>query len=314
MTRAARFLSLLLPLLSAGASARADLLYVLNSGDANVQVIDARTREEVNRIPVLREAHHLILTPDQRTLLVADSGGNEMLLIDPQTGQLQRRERVSNPYHLAFSPDARHLVVLSLRRDQVDIYDANMQLLARLRMPDKPSHLAFSPDSRIAYVTLQGSRAVAAISLETRQHLWTAEVGREPAGILWHRGRLIVGVMGTDHFAVLNPETRQVERTIPVGRGAHNLFLSPDGSTIWAMSRVESRIAQVDAETLEVRRVFDIPGGPDDITFDPEGRIYATLRWSARVAVLDPRSGDVQTFRVGRSPHGILYQVRRPTS
>lgn len=314
MTRTARFLAVLLPLLAAATAARADLLYVLNSGDANVQVLDARTREEVNRISVLREAHHLVLSPDRRTLLVADSGGNEILMLDPQTGQLQRRERVSNPYHLAFSPDARFLVVLSLRRDQVDIYDANMQLLQRLRMPDKPSHLAFSPDSRTVYVTLQGSRAVAAISLETRQHLWTAEVGREPAGIMWHRGRLIVGVMGTDHFAVLNPETRQVERTIQVGRGAHNLFLSPDGNTIWAMSRVESRIAEVDANTLDVRRVYDVPGGPDDATFGPDGRIYATLRWSARVAVLDPRNGEVQTFRVGRSPHGILYQVRRPTS
>lgn len=277
-------------------------------------VLDARTREEVSRIPVLREAHHLVLTPDRNTLLVADSGGNEILLLDPQTAQLRRRERISNPYHLDFSPDGRHLVVASLRRDQVDIYDPNLTLLARLRMPDKPSHIAFSPDSRMVYVTLQGSRSVAAISLETRQPVWTAEVGREPAGIVWHNGRLIVGVMGSDHFAVLNPETRQVERTIQVGRGAHTVFMGPDGRTLWATSRVDSRITAIDAETLAVRQVYEIPGGPDCITFDPEGRVWATLRWSARVALLDPRNGEVQTFRVGRSPHGILYQVRRPTS
>ncbi|HYF09013.1 MAG TPA: beta-propeller fold lactonase family protein [Acetobacteraceae bacterium] len=313
MPRSILCLVLLASLVLPGA-ARADLVYVLNSGDASVLVLDARTRDEVTRIPVLREAHHLVLTPDRRHLLIADSGGNEMLILDPQTAQVLRRERISNPYHLDFSPDGRHLVIASLRRDQVDIYDANLQLQARLRIPDKPSHIAFSPDSRMAYVTLQGSRSVVAISLETRQPVWTAEVGREPAGILWHRGRLIVGVMGSDHFAVLNPETRQVERTIAVGRGAHTIFASPDGRTLWATSRVDSRIAAIDPETLTVRQIHEVPGGPDCITFDREGRVWATLRWSARVAILDPRNGEVQTIRVGRSPHGILFQPRTPGS
>ena len=314
MLRLPARLLILAALLAPHAAARADLLYVLNSGDSNMVVLDARTRDEVARIPMLREAHHLVLTPDRRSLMVADSGGNEILFLDPNTAQVQRRERVSNPYHLEFSPDGRHLVVASLRRDQVDIYDANLVLLARLRMADKPSHVAFSPDSRMVYVTLQGNRSVAAISLETRQQVWSTEVGREPAGIIWHRDRLIVGIMGSDHFAVLNPETRQVERTITVGRGAHTIFASPDGRTLWATSRVDSRITAIDPDTLVVRQSYAIPGGPDCITFDGEGRIWATLRWSARIALLDPRNGQVETVRVGRSPHGILHFTRRPNA
>jgi hypothetical protein len=75
---------------------------------------------------------------------------------------------------------------------------------------------------------------------------------------------------------------------------------------------VESRIAEVDAATLEVRRLFDIPGGPDCIAFDPEGRIYATLRWIGRVLILDPRTGEQAQIRVGRSPHGIFVMPRQP--
>jgi streptogramin lyase len=33
--------------------------------------------------------------------------------------------------------------------------------------------------------------------------------------------------------------------------------------------------------------------------------IWTTLRFSAKVGILDPRSGAVQTIAVGRSPHGI---------
>ena len=303
---------LLLPLLLAGRPAAADLVYVLNSGDATVSVLDAFTRQEVRRFPVLREAHHLVLSLDRRDLLIADSGGNEIFIVDPATGEVRRRERVLNPYHLEYSPDGRHLVIASLRRNQVDILDArDLSLLTRLRMPEKPSHLAFSPDGRVVYVTLQGTGMVAAISMETRQPLWEAPVGREPAGILWHRDRLIVGVMGSENFVVLNPETREIEREIPVGRGAHTIFAAPDGRTLWATSRVQSRLAEIDPDTMAVRRIHEIGGGPDCIAFDPDGRVWVTLRWVGRIARVDPRSGQIETIRVGRSPHGIFVHPRR---
>jgi DNA-binding beta-propeller fold protein YncE len=244
-------------------------------------------------------------------LLIADSVGNEILFVEPATGNVLRRERISNPYHLDFTPDGRLLVIASLRRGQVDIYDANgPRLLERFRAGNKPSHIAFSPDSRFAYITIQGDGTVMAIDLQERRIVWQANVGPEPAGILWHRGRLIVGIMGRDHFAVLNPETRQVEGTIRVGRGAHTIFPSPDGKTLWATSRVQSRIAEIEPDTLQVRRIHEVPGGPDCIAFGPDGAVWATLRWAGRIARLDPASGEVSTMRVGRSPHGIFVQPR----
>jgi DNA-binding beta-propeller fold protein YncE len=297
--------------LAFAAPARADLVYVLNSTDPSIVKIDSRTGEEVRRIEGLREVHHLVLSPDRKELLIADSAGNEILYVEPATGTVLRRERISNPYHLDFTPDGKLLVIASLRRGQVDIYDANgPRLLERFRAGNKPSHIAFSPDSRFAYITIQGDGTVMAIDLQERRSVWQANVGPEPAGILWHRGRLIVGIMGRDHFAVLNPETRQVESTIRVGRGAHTIFPSPDGKTLWATSRVQSRIAEIEPDTLQLRRIHEVPGGPDCIAFAPDGAVWATLRWAGRIARLDPASGEVSTIRVGRSPHGIFVQPR----
>ena len=302
---------LALALFALNGAAKADFVYVLNSTDPSIVKIDSRTGQEVRRIEGLREVHHLVLAPGGRELLIADSVGNEILFVEPSTGNVLRRERFSNPYHLDFSPDGRLLVIASLRRGQVDIYDAEgPRLLERLRVGNKPSHIAFSPDSRFAYVTMQGDGTVIEIDLQTRRILWQAPVGPEPAGIIWHRDRLIVGVMGRDHFAVLNPATQQVEGTIRVGRGAHTIFLSPDGKTLWATSRVQSRIAEIDPTSLEVRRIHEVPGGPDCIAFAPDGAVWATLRWAGRIARLDPASGDVSTLRVGRSPHGIFVQPR----
>jgi len=298
--------------MSLAPATRADIVFVLNSGDASISVLDARERTEIRRIPALREVHHAVLTPDGNTLVVGDSGGNELVFLDPATGEVRQRVRISNPYHLEYSPDGRHLVVASLRRDQIDIYDAGtLALLARLNQPDKPSHVAFSPDSAFVYVTLQGTGEVVAIDMTTRKPVWTVPVGPEPAGIIWHRGRLLIGLMGSSDFVQLNPTTREVSRAFTVGRGAHVVMPSPDGRSLYATSRVESGVWEVDAETLEVRRRFDVPGGPDCIAFDPDGRLWITLRWLGRVGVLDPRTGTLEQIRVGRSPHGIFVMPRR---
>ena len=308
-----RLLCFLLVVAALGvAPARADMVYVLNSGDASISVLDGRERLELRRMPALREVHHAVLTPDGGTLVIGDSGGNELIFLDPMTGEVRRRERVSNPYHLEYSPDGRYLVVASLRRDQIDIYDAGtMALLRRISQPDKPSHVAFSPDSRFVYVTLQGSGEVVAVDLTTREPVWTVAVGPEPAGIIWHRGRLLVGLMGTSDFIQLDPATREIRHAFTVGRGAHVVVPSPDGRSLYATARVESGVWELDATTLEVRRRFDVPGGPDCISFDPEGRLWMTLRWLGRVGVLDPRTGALDQIRVGRSPHGIFVMPRR---
>lgn len=302
----------LLFLCLAGAPARADTVFVLNSGDASISVVDATTFQETRRIPLLREAHHMVLSPDGKDLVLGDSGANELIFLDPETGEIRRRERISNPYHLEYSPNGRYLVVASLRRDQIDIYEAaTLTLLQRFRQRDKPSHVAFSPDSRWVYVTLQGTGQVSAVDLSTGTVAWIQEVGPEPAGIIWNRGKLLIGLMGRQDFVTLDPATREVRAVFQVGRGAHTAFPAPDGRTLYATSRVDSRIAEVDAETYEVRRVFDVPGGPDCLAFDPEGRIYATLRWTGRILAFDPRSGENAQVRVGRSPHGIFFMPRR---
>jgi DNA-binding beta-propeller fold protein YncE len=291
----------------------ADLIYVLNSGEANVTVIDSITRTEFRRLPMLREPHHLLMMPNGRDLIIADSAANEIVIINPDTAEVIRRERISNPYHLGYSPDGKYFVINSLRRGQVDIYDAaSMTLLSRLTTPTQPSHMAFSPDSKRVFVTLQGTRGLLAIDLDERRALWQVDVGPQPAGVIWHNNRLLVGIMGGDYVTVVDPAEARIERQITTARGSHTVWPAPDGKTIYATSRVDSAITLLDGATLEVKGRWDLPGGPDDMSVAPDGKLWVTLRWSARIAIIDPATGQYETMRVGRSPHGIMVHPTPP--
>jgi len=285
----------------------AGLAYVVNSGAASISLIDMSSEKELRVIPMLREPHHLALSPDGKSLLVGDTVGNEMFLFDPATAALQKRIPVADPYQLGFSPNGKFLVVNGLARNQVDVYDAaSMKLLKRFPIASMPSHLAYSPDSSRVFVSLQGTDSLVAIDLNKLDVLWKVKIGSTPAGVLWHNGKLLVADMGTDYVAVADPSDGHVVDRVHTGKGAHNLFLSPDGKIIWVNNRVAGTTTSLDAATLTVMRTYRIPGGPDDIAFAPDGKLWITRRWAEKVAVLDPKSGEFQTIDVGRSPHGIF--------
>ena len=48
------------------------LAFLINSNEASVSLFDVTTRTELRRIPVLREPHHMALTPDGKSLLIGD--------------------------------------------------------------------------------------------------------------------------------------------------------------------------------------------------------------------------------------------------
>src|SRR5271167_2722952 len=137
------FTALLPLLLAAYPAAASGLAFVINSGGASISLVDMSSQQELRRIPVLREPHHLALSPDGKYLLVGDTVGNEMLFLDPNTGAVERRLPIADPYQLGFSPNAKWLVINGIARDQVDIYDAaTMKLVKRFPIPSMPSHLA----------------------------------------------------------------------------------------------------------------------------------------------------------------------------
>ena len=283
------------------------LAFVMNSGGASISIVDMASQTELRRIPALREPHHWALTPDGKSLLVGDTLGNELMFLDPTTGALQKRMPCPDPYQLWFSPNGRFLVVNGLARNQVDVYDGtSLQLLKRFAIPAMPSHLAYAPDSSTVYVTLQSTDRLVAIDLNRLAVLWNQPVGRTPAGVLWNHGKLLVADMGTDYVAEVDPADGHVLRRIVTGKGAHNLFLSPDGKTLWVNNRVAGTTQSLDAATLTPIRTYHIPGGPDDMAFAPDGHLWITRRWAEKLAVLDPTSGTFQTIDVGRSPHGIF--------
>ncbi|CAB3797057.1 YncE family protein [Pararobbsia alpina] len=310
-------LSPFLALRSGVASAAAPALaIVMNSGEASVSVIDMMSRKIVRNLPTLREPSHWALSPDRSKLYIADASGNALFIVDPHDGTAIGHKVVADPYQLGFTPDHRYLVVNALRLNYVDIYRSDdLSLVKRFSPGSMPSHLDFSPDSRWSFNSMQESGTLVSFDLNSMTIRWKSNVGSTPAGVLWHNGKVLVCVMGSDHVAEVDPVTGNVLRQIKTGVGPHNLFLTPDGATLYVTNRIGGSLVALDPATLELRRTYPFrASGPDDLSVAPDGKLWVTLRFREQVAILDPISGNYETIDVGRSPHGIFLstEMRRP--
>ena len=98
---------------------------ILNSDDDSISVID--TLELQGDLPQLHRPGAAPPDADagrEQTLIIAMAGGNELVFIDRESGQVvKRRLEASDPYQVGFSPDAKWFVATSLRLDRIDIYD-----------------------------------------------------------------------------------------------------------------------------------------------------------------------------------------------
>jgi YVTN family beta-propeller protein len=301
----------------------ANNVIVLNSGEATLSLIDEATRQVVETVPTGKEPHHLMATPDNSSLIVANSVSNNLLFVDPKSGKVQRWiEGIEDPYQIGFSPDHKWLVTTGLRLDRLDVYHYdghNIALAQRLPLAVMPSHMAFSADSKTVFVTLQVSGELAAIDLPTQTVKWKMKVGKVPAGLWMTPGDkyLLIGMTGADYVAVVDWKNQKIVKTIPTGKGAHNFRSLADGRHVAVSNRVANTISIIDEDALT--NVGDITGlmpGPDDMELSADKRyLWVTFRFAKHIGIIDLTQRKlIQTIAVGRSPHGIYFYDRAPVT
>jgi YVTN family beta-propeller protein len=302
-------------LLAAPAAQAGNPIFVLNSLDANVSVIDAETWQEKRRIPTGKEPHHIYLTPDEKSVIVANAGSDSLTFIDPRTAEVQRVVKGTlDPYQLRFSPDMKWFVTVANRLNHIDIYrwdGKDLTLAKRIPSSKTPSHIWIDTKSTTAYATMQDSDELVAVDLATQTLKWRVKTGSLPADVFGTPDdkHLLVGLTGGDHvevYDVTGPQAKWVKK-IPTGEGAHAFRALGDGRHVFVGNRVANTVNKIDYTKFESVAQFKAPGGPDCMEVTADGKLLlVSSRWIKKMSVIDIATGQlVRQVKVGKSPHGI---------
>ncbi|MCZ7574362.1 MAG: beta-propeller fold lactonase family protein [Ardenticatenaceae bacterium] len=203
-------------------------VYVTNTDEGSVSVIDTTTWQVVDTIPDLPEPHDGELTPDGRRLYLATAGDNTLTVVDTNTRQVIQTFAVGKkPRGVVAGGANGEMVYITNKGDgTLSIIDVPAgQVKAMVPVGEGAHALRLSPDGQTVYVALSKEDAVALVDAATGQVRTKLPVGKTPEQLdLSQDGRWILASNnGEATVSIIDLAQGEVVATVAVGEGVYGV-------------------------------------------------------------------------------------------
>ncbi|HEU4407777.1 MAG TPA: YncE family protein [Polyangiaceae bacterium] len=320
-------------------------LFVVNGGDSSVSVINAETNEVAGTVALQNAPypHHLYLSPDRATMLLAvpgmdlsgghgstggaggthggtHGGGSEampgiVMLLDATTGATRATRTLPAMNHNAiFSPDGAEVWTSQMvDPGSVLVLDAaTLGDKASIAVQNGPAEVTFSASGAYAFVANTESDSVTVIKAADKTVAKTITVGDAPVGA-WQGAN---GVAYVDNEAgksltAIDTTTLEITRTIPLGFTPGMAALGPDGM-VWVTDADNGKVSMFMADTGEKHMDIATGAGAHGIAFSGDGKTaYVSNQAGDTVSVIDVAQGaSTKTLTVGKAPNGLVWRAK----
>jgi YVTN family beta-propeller protein len=288
-------------------------VYVPNSGDGTIDVINPATFQVVDHFAVGPIPHHITPSWDLSRLYVETEGARSMAVLDPRTGKLSGTVPVSFAYNLYFTPDGRMAIVVVERNRRLEFRNLHTwRLIKSVFIPWLGvDHLDFSADGSYVLASTEYGGVVVKVDTVAMKIAGWIKVGGLPIDVrLAPDGTVFyVANQGRDGVSIIDPRSMKEVGFIPTGRGAHGLEISRDTKSLYVSNRLAGTISVINLGKRRVAATWHIGFSPDMLQLSPDGRqLWVSGRFDGAVYVVDTRTGRLlHTIAVGLWPHGLTY-------
>jgi YVTN family beta-propeller protein len=166
-----------------------DNRYVLvtNWCSYDLSVIDRKTFEEVQRIPLGSYPRGIVVSPDSKTAYVAVMGSTDVARVDLGSFAVGWYRGIgSSPRHVVLSPGGQFLYITLNGADEVVKVDTGSgAVVARVTTGSHPRSMAISPDGTALYVVNYDSNTVTKLRASDMGVVQTVDVPSNPIGITY---------------------------------------------------------------------------------------------------------------------------------
>ncbi|MYT68295.1 MULTISPECIES: beta-propeller fold lactonase family protein [unclassified Streptomyces] len=171
-------------------------LLVSNSGSNTVSVVDLELNVEVRQIETGRDPRHMGISADGRLAYVCVWGEGYISKLDispliagapEQVAEVSQIvvDREAHPYSLAVHPDGRKVFVANTQADYLTVIDVASEVCSHVSVGSSGGRaVAFTDDGRFALVTVENLSSIIVVDVNTLQVARTIPVGSGPRGLV----------------------------------------------------------------------------------------------------------------------------------
>jgi YVTN family beta-propeller protein len=259
--------------------------YVGGVHSSAIEVINIKTKAVISTIDVGKYPHAVAITPDGREVYVA--GGSQVSVIDTQTHTVTQTISLSNGnnYAVAISPDGNEAYVTSYEnggdyRGMISIIDTHTYVITHtfaVAGEHTPEVVAFSPDNRQAYVG--NYEVITVIDRGIKKVIDTISIGEffSPKDMVitpdgkraYVAKRDLKSGKHADEVLVINMQSRQIIKRIPMKYIPFGIAMTSDGSEVYVTNANHRTVSVIDAHTNMVIRTISVGDGPWNIAIAP---------------------------------------------
>lgn len=299
-----------------------ELVYVPNSEDDTVSVIDPKTFKVIDTYPAGDEPQHVVPSYDMRTLYAAadQEPAGSLTPIDPKTGKPGKPMPIQDPYNLYFTPDGKSAIVVAEAYKRLDFYDPHTwQRQDSIPVPECAgvNHMDFTADGKRALIACEFGNRMITLDVAERKVIRQFDLPQTPEGMpqdtrLSPDGKnfYVADMMAGGIYRFSGDGMRYLDFT-PTGKGTHGVYFSRDTRRMFVTNRGEGSVSVLDPTTREELDRWEIPGGgsPDMGALSPDGsQLWLSGRYDSETYVFDTANGRLLArIPVGNGPHGLTY-------
>lgn len=321
-----RLLSLLLCVLPlAAAPVR---IYVANSDDDHISVIDPTQNKVVDNIRVSPNPHGIVPSLDKTRFYVSSESKDVLDVVDRKTGKILRSVPIGpRPNNVAITPDGRRVYVCIRKESWVDLVDtASMEKVKSVEVGKGPHNVYGTPDGKYMIATSMDDHKLTAIGVKSEKPEFEIPLEGVPRPLAIDAApngaptRLFVQLSNLHGFAVVDYATRKTTEKVLLPDGppgarplipatfSHGIAIAPDHKTLWVTSLLDNSVSIFSLPNLQRLGTTHVGHGPDWMTFTPDNqRCYVSNAGSNTVSVLDAATfKELAQIPVGKVPKRII--------
>ncbi|MDP9171492.1 MAG: hypothetical protein M3N54_12805 [Acidobacteriota bacterium] len=311
-----------------GASAGDVHIYVANSDDNKITVIDPATNQVSGEIPVSANPHGIVPSPDGKRFYVSSETKDVLDVVDRQTLKIIRSVPIGmRPNNVAITADGKRVYVCIRGKSWVDIVDtASLEKIKSVEVGKGPHNVYRTPDGKYMLATAMDGEKLTAIDTATETAAFSIPAGGIPRPVIIDADqtggiqRLFVQLSNLHGFEIIDWASRKVTAKIALPAYppdakplipetfSHGMAIAPDHKTLWVNSLLNNTVNVFSMADLKQIATIPVGHGPDWMVFTPDGkRCYVSNAGSNSVSAIDAATfKELARIPVGRVPKRII--------